>query len=213
MEQSPMITIAAPAMAELTEKKSRFIGQAFPITDEAEASAQLAAIRAAHKTARHHVYAWVIGGHNEFMRSSDDGEPAGTAGRPLLAAIKTAGLQGVLLVVTRYFGGILLGAGGLTRAYAKTAQLTLDAARKIRKTPAARYAMLVDYADLSKAEGLLAQKNIPVEDKVFAEQVCLICALPPALLPDLEAALADLSDGRVQLRGLGEPTFLIQPLE
>jgi uncharacterized YigZ family protein len=213
MKPSALITIVAPATAELTEKKSRFIGQAFPVCSEAEAMAQLAAVRDAHKAARHHVYAWVIGDQSEHMRSSDDGEPAGTAGRPLLEAIKSAGLQDVLLVVTRYFGGILLGSGGLTRAYAKTAQMTLDAASKIRKIPANRYALLVDYAQLSKVESLLATKGVSIEDKVFAEQICLICSLPPALLADLAAALADLSDGNLKLRDLGEPTYIIKPLE
>lgn len=112
----PIITITQPISAELIEKKSRFIAQAAPVDSEKQAQSFLEEIRNKHRGARHNVYAWIIGSNNEVMRSSDDGEPAGTGGKPVLETIKKSSLQNIVLVVTRYFGGILLGAGGLTRS-------------------------------------------------------------------------------------------------
>ena len=108
-------TIAARAEAEIVEKKSRFIGQIAPVATEEEALAFIAEVKAAHRMARHNVYAYVLRGGR--VRYTDDGEPAKTAGMPTLQAIQHAGLEDVAVVVTRYFGGILLGTGGLVRAY------------------------------------------------------------------------------------------------
>ena len=114
-------TIAARAEAEIVEKKSRFIGQIAPVATEEEALAFIAEVKAAHRMARHNVYAYVLRGGR--VRYTDDGEPAKTAGMPTLEAIQHAGLEDVAVVVTRYFGGILLGTGGLVRAYTDAAKL------------------------------------------------------------------------------------------
>ena len=115
MTQTPYTTIAAPARDEFTERRSRFIGQIAPVTTEEEAAAFLAAVREANREARHNVYAYVLR-QNNLSRFSDDGEPSGTGGKPVLDVINGEGLTDVIVVVTRYFGGILLGTGGLTHA-------------------------------------------------------------------------------------------------
>ena len=119
-------TIAAPAEAEIVEKKSRFIGQIAPVSTEEEALAFIAEVKATHRMARHNVYAYVLRGGR--VRYTDDGEPAKTAGMPTLEAIQHAGLEDVAVVVTRYFGGILLGTGGLVRAYTYATKAAIEAA-------------------------------------------------------------------------------------
>lgn len=210
MPSPPLITITSAASAELIEKKSRFIAQALPVDSEDAARAELTAIRTAHHDARHHVYAWVIGANAQIMRSSDDGEPAGTAGRPVLETIKKAELTNVMLVVTRYFGGILLGVGGLTRAYGKAAQMALDAVGKVAKIPAVKYAVSLDYALLGKVETYLRTQQVELIDKVFAEKVCLLCAIKESIIPKVKEDLNDISNGTVRLDDLGEAVSLDQ---
>ena len=202
MEKQPLITIATATTAELIEKKSRFIGQAFPVNNEQEAQDQLAAIRTKHRAARHNVYAWVIGADNEFMRSSDDGEPAGTGGRPVLEAIKKSGLQNIMIVVTRYFGGILLGSGGLTRAYGKAAQLAIDEAAVIKRLPAQKYAITCSYPYLSKTEIVL---------KIYGEQIGIIAAISDQLITKATTNLTNLSNGTTRIDELGEQVFIEEP--
>ena len=208
MQKSPVITIAAPASAELIEKKSRFIGQAFPVNSEPEAQEQLTKVKSQHRGARHNVYAWVIGVNNEFMRSSDDGEPAGTGGRPVLETLKKSGLQNVMIVVTRYFGGILLGSGGLTRAYGKAAQLAIEAAPVVKKIPAQKYAITCSYPYLSKTEIILDQPGIEIADKIYGEQIAIIAAISDQLFAKVQTNLINLSNGTIRIDELGEQLFI-----
>ena len=206
------ITVARPAQAEFTEKKSRFICRLFPVADEEQAKRLLEQVRAENKGARHNVYAWIIGEQDEFMRSSDDGEPSGTGGRPVLESLKQAGLHNVMAVVTRYFGGILLGASGLTRAYAKAVQLAIDAAQRVVRFPAAKYAATIDYTYLAKAESLLAAEEVLIEDRVFGEKICLICAVKDENVSAIRDKLLKISNGSIRLDDLGEKTWLEKPL-
>lgn len=206
------MTIATPSVAEFTEKKSRFIGQLYPVEDEAAAKDILEQIRSANKGARHNVYAWIIGEQDQFMRSSDDGEPSGTGGRPVLESLKQAQIHNVIIVVTRYFGGILLGAGGLTRAYAKAAQLAIDGARKVFHVPAGKYAITIDYGCLAKAEDLLASIECQIKDRIFGEKVCLLCAIADNDLAALAEKLTELSNGDARIDDLAEKTFMERPV-
>ena len=211
MTSDVLLTISSAASAELIEKKSRFIGQALPVDNEQAAQRQLAVIREQHKTARHHVYAWVIGANQELMRSSDDGEPAGTGGKPVLETIKKSGLCNIMIVVTRYFGGILLGASGLTRAYAKTAQLALEQTVIIKKIPAQKYAVICSYPYLSKTEAALNQPGIAITDKVYGEQIAIIAAISDQIIERVTARLTDLSYGSTRIDKLGEQAFIEEP--
>ncbi len=128
-------TVKGPASVELVINKSRFIGQCFPITTESEALEKLAALRKQYWDATHNCYAYSVGKKGEIARFSDDGEPGGTAGMPMMDALRGAGVTDVLCVVTRYFGGILLGTGGLVRAYSKSCSEAIRAAGIVRMTP------------------------------------------------------------------------------
>ncbi len=212
MADKELITVAGYASAEFIEKKSRFIGHVAPATDEKEAQRFLERIRSEHKAANHNCYAWVCGENDSQQRSSDMGEPSGTAGRPILEAIKRADLHNTVVVVTRYFGGILLGAGGLTRAYGKGAQLAIEAAQKVRKLPGRRCALSFDYGLLGRVETFLQQQKCCVENKVYAEQVCFICLLEEKRLEELKAALGDISNGALHWQDLGETADIDQPV-
>ena len=135
--------------AEMIERKSRFIGYCRPVKTQEDAIDFINEIRAQHRQATHNVYAYVLRDNN-IMRYSDDGEPAGTAGVPVLEVIKKEGLTDVAVVVTRYFGGILLGAGGLVRAYGKSAKLGIDAAVRIEKVYCSLYLIRCDYSTYGK---------------------------------------------------------------
>lgn len=212
METKRLITVAAPARAEFIEKKSRFIGQIAPAESEAAAQAFLAEVREAEKGASHHCYAWQIGADDQYQRSADAGEPAGTAGRPILEAIKRADLHNTLVVVSRYFGGVLLGAGGLARAYGKGAQLAIEAARRVEKAAALRVALYFDYGCLGKVETLCNQQGLLVEEKLYAEQACFICLVEAAEQACLAQALADLSNGALRWQILDDRLFLDKPV-
>src|SRR5690606_169599 len=124
-------TLAREAEAEIIIKKSRFIGRARPVASEEEAIRFIEAVKKEHWSATHNCAAYVVGDNNELQKQSDDGEPSGTAGRPILEVIKNMGLKYTAVVVTRYFGGIKLGASGLIRAYAEGAQVAIQAAEPI----------------------------------------------------------------------------------
>lgn len=212
-EQQPYLSIGAPSAAELVEKKSRFIGQAAPATSEQQAQAFIEQVRAKYRDASHHVYAMQIGPQDQIQRSNDAGEPAGTAGRPTLEAIKNADLHNLVVVVTRYFGGTLLGAGGLTRAYGKTAQLALQAAPWVLVTPGLLCALHFDYGLLGRIEALVAEQAYTVRDKSYQENVCFLLEVPLAEIEPLRANLQDLSAGALRFQQLGEEIELRRPCE
>ena len=145
-------TILRPGIAEFSEKKSRFISEARPVANEAEARAFLEEIRKKYWDATHNVWAYQLGDHHEITRYSDDGEPAGTAGQPVLNVLKGEGLRNVAVVVTRYFGGTLLGAGGLVRAYGRAARACVEAAGIARMARYHRYRLTLDAGTAGTAE-------------------------------------------------------------
>ena len=189
-------TIEAPAQDEFVEKKSRFIGQIAPVSTEEEAVAFVNSIRERHREATHNVYAYVLR-QNQLMRFSDDGEPQGTAGKPVLEVVLREKLVDVAVVVTRYFGGILLGAGGLVRAYAQGAKTAVDAARVLNMQPAAVLELDMGYDFYGKATYILPGHEVQVLDSVFAEGVRLRLLCKAARLPAFTRDLTELSSGTV----------------
>ncbi len=202
------LTLRSPAEAELIEKRSRFIAYARPVESETEAAEILAAIRVEHRDATHHVYAYQIGRQNELQRSNDDGEPSGTAGRPVLDAIRQAGLQNSMVVVVRYFGGTLLGTGGLVRAYGQAAALGIAAAGIVKKVPALRLAFSCPYPLWGKLESGLAAHACQPEQLQFREVVELNCLLPVAEKAAFFRWLQELSGGSISPLVLEEDVFL-----
>ncbi len=181
-------TVEGLAQAELEEKRSRFIASlAFADTEE-KALAFLNQVREANRTARHNVYAYILRQDNR-TRYSDDGEPPKTAGLPVLEVLTHAGLTDCVLVVTRYFGGILLGTGGLVRAYSGAAALAVKSARVVTVRSCVRVKLRVEYSLYERAALLFGEAGAKMEEPEFAEEVTLCGILPEGdeapLLPKL----------------------------
>ncbi len=189
-------TIQGTATAEIEEKRSRFIANVSFADTEEKAVEFLNSIRAQHRTARHNVYAYVLreGGR---MRYSDDGEPAKTAGLPVLESIQHAGLTDCIVVVTRYFGGILLGTGGLVRAYTESAASGLRAAKIVTVRSCVKLTVEVDYSLYERAMLLLQGAGAQVDEPVFADKVTLTATLPAGQEAGLPTAFQELSRGAV----------------
>ena len=187
-------TIRQMAAGEYEEKKSRFIAAAAPAASEEEALAFLAARRAAHRTARHNVYAYKLRA-GARTRYSDDGEPAKTAGAPVLEVIAHSGLTDLVVVVTRYFGGVLLGTGGLVRAYTTAARRALDAAEVVTVQPAVRCEVTVAYPFYERAAGLIEAAGGCLAPPVFTDRVGLCWQMRAGAEGPLLAALQELTRG------------------
>ena len=154
------LTVPLSASDELTINKSRFIGYAAPCKDESDALAFLQDVREQHKTATHHCYAYIIGQNCGIMRYSDDGEPGGTAGMPILSVLQNKSVVNCCVVVVRYFGGVLLGTGGLVRAYTQAAQVALNAAGIARMERTLSFPAEVPYSVWDKLR--YAAEHLPV---------------------------------------------------
>lgn len=198
-------TIRGISTFEYEEKHSRFIASAaFADTEEA-ALAHLSRVRAANRTARHNVYAYVLreGGRTRY---SDDGEPAKTAGTPVLEAITHAGLSDVIVVVTRYFGGILLGTGGLVRAYTAAASGALKDAEIVTMRLVTDCEVTVSYNQFEQAQRLIAASGARLAEPQYADAVTLRWRMPAGAEEPLCAALRELTRGGAEIQ-IGEPRY------
>lgn len=187
---------------EFIEKKSRFIGRLWPAETEEEALAKIQEMKKQHYDATHNCWAYII--RDGAVRFSDDGEPGGTAGMPMLQVLQREGLFNVVCVVTRYFGGILLGTGGLVRAYTQAAKLALEAAPSGTMRVCVRMTVTVEYPLYERADLLLRTAGAHMEEPEFTHQVTLRCVLPQGeeapLIPKLQewsrgAAAIEVSPG------------------
>ena len=195
---------AGRARAELRFVNSRFIGSAGPAASVDDAKAFVAAVRAEMPDATHHVFAFVVGhGASKTEGMSDDGEPSGTAGRPTLAVVRGSGLGDVVVVVTRYFGGTLLGTGGLVRAYGDTAKAVLAALPREEKIGRRTLAVTIPYAAYEPARRLVAAHAGAIADEDFAADVTLLVTLPLAQAEALGAALRELTAGQALVEHVG----------
>lgn len=192
-------TIAAPVEHELVVKKSRFIGLAHPVASPDDAERVIARVKKQAWDARHHCVAMVTGLLGDQARSSDDGEPSGTAGMPILEVLRRRELTDVVVVVTRYFGGVKLGAGGLVRAYSSAASETLDLAAIVRRETLTQATLVVPHADAGRYDHLLrdwAQSNgATLGETRYAARAELELWVPPAKLARLDADIASASNG------------------
>ncbi|MDR2166291.1 MAG: YigZ family protein [Clostridiales bacterium] len=189
-------TIAQPGEAEFFEKNSRFIGYAYPVEGEEAAQAYLSDLRRLHVKAAHNCFAYQIGMNNEFIRQSDDGEPSGTAGLPILDVIQKQGLRNVLVVVTRYFGGILLGAGGLVRAYSRAAKEAVAAAGIIEPVLHQKFQIAVPYTLGGKLEHEIRLQNYILVDTAYAEEVSFTLLTPAQNAEALIKHLTNLTNAK-----------------
>lgn len=159
------VTIRSFVQDEFIERKSRFIGYISPINNEADALDFIAEIKTKNRDATHNTYAYIL--KDGIKRCTDDGEPQGTAGVPILECVEKEGLTDVVLVVTRYFGGILLGAGGLVRAYSHTAKLAVDSASRVVMSPCYLCEMEYDYSFHGKISNILPQYAMRIKDTQY----------------------------------------------
>lgn len=190
-------TVGTRAEAEIIIKKSRFISQVAPVANEEEAAAFVAEIKKKYREATHNCHAWIIDALNQ--RSNDDGEPSGTAGRPMLEVLRKEDLEQVVVVVTRYFGGIQLGANGLGRAYTRACKVGLEAAGMGRMQPYHRLSAAVDYTLYGKLENQLRERGITVLDTVFTELVTVTIGVSVEEAPGVQDWLTDLSSGQAEI--------------
>lgn len=201
MDEKVRVTLQGFGQAELTEKKSVFIGYAKPVESEDEAIEFVKEIKKKHSDARHNVYAYMIG--ENIMRYSDDGEPQGTGGIPVLDVIRKSGFTDAVIVVTRYFGGILLGAGGLVRAYSAAAKLAVDEAKIVTYRTYKEFTLNLTYTDHGKITTLLSAFN-PIEDGIdYSDSVKLTLALPICKYDEFVSNVLEATAGRAVFTELG----------
>ena len=190
------VTIYAPAEDEFVERKSRFIGAIAPVQTEEEAQAWIAQVRQQHRDATHNTYAYIL--RNGIKRYSDDGEPQGTAGVPMLDCIEKEGLVDVAVVVTRYFGGILLGAGGLVRAYAHGAKIAVDAAGRSIKRIWTNVYLPCPYSWYERIRLEVAAFGGMIRETQFGADVELDLLLPEEQTQGFLERVTDLSAGTIE---------------
>lgn len=177
-------TLQGPSFGEFKDRGSKFLAYAFPVEDTDQIQAALQEVRKEHSKARHHCYAYRLGLDQYNYRANDDGEPSGTAGRPILGQIDSAGLTYTLVVVVRYFGGTLLGASGLINAYKKSAAEALAAGEKIEKQVEDIFTLRFDYAHLSKVMNAVSKPPFQVVEQRFAITAELDVAVRQSLVED-----------------------------
>ena len=200
-------TVRAPGEQELVIQKSRFIGRCFPVAEEEAARNILADLRKQHWDASHNCFAYRLGPLGDCARYSDDGEPGGTAGLPIMEVLKARQLTDVLVVVTRYFGGILLGAGGLVRAYSKAAAQAAQAAGEVDVLPARRFDLRLPYHLYGSMEPLL-RSWAQVENAAFAEEIRIAALVEADRAAGFCKAVTDATGGRCQPVPAGEGSIL-----
>ncbi|ARU60506.1 YigZ family protein [Tumebacillus avium] len=193
-------TLLAPGEETIIIKKSRFIGYATPVNSEEEALQFIQSIQKKHWDATHNCYAYVFGPHQEIQKANDDGEPSGTAGKPILEVIKKEDLRNVAVVVTRYFGGIMLGAGGLIRAYSQTAAAGLHAAGIVTRKLFQEIAIDIDYTWLGKVENELhAVEDFHIDRIDYLERVTVFALVPAADTERLHKLITNATNGQAVL--------------
>lgn len=197
------VTLRHEASAEFEEKRSVFIGYAKPVKSEAEAMEFVKKIRGKHGDARHNVFAYTLGS-GVTARYSDDGEPQGTAGIPVLDVLRKSGVDDACIVVTRYFGGVLLGAGGLVRAYSAAAKMALDAAEIATFEPYTEFSLTCSYPEYQKISAELPHFGAIVDDTQFADNVTVSFAVKKEKSEDVITRTREMTAGRVIPKITGE---------
>ena len=192
---------------EITEKKSRFIATVRPVESEDEAVSFINETKKKYWDARHNCSAFVIGKRQELTRCSDDGEPAGTAGRPMLDVLLKENIHNAAVVVTRYFGGVLLGTGGLVRAYQQATKAGLSASEIIEKKEGAVLCIRTDYTGIGRLQYLFAQEKITVMDTAYEADVLVKAVIPENDKKRIEKTIIEQTNGTAKLEWGDEVTF------
>lgn len=205
------LTVARPASAETEVRRSRFLCRIEPVSTEEQARAVVEEERKRHWDARHHCSAFVLGPSAQVQRSSDDGEPSGTAGAPMLEVLCGRGVSDVVAVVTRYFGGVLLGAGGLVRAYSEAVRAGPDEAGVRERRLLRLYDVAVPHAQVGKVENGLRSRGVTVLAVDYEDRAVLHLGVEPPTEADVLALLAGLTAGEASVEATGE-TWVAVPV-
>lgn len=204
-------TTAENGTASYEIQKSRFIAYTSHVETEAEARDFVAAIKKKHFDARHNCSAWVLGADSSQQKSNDDGEPGGTAGNPILEAIKQHGLTNVVVVVTRYFGGIKLGAGGLIRAYSHTASLGLEATPCLEVKPFCLMEAEMDYSLLGTVENWIRNEELRTGETAYLDKVTVRLLVEPADCEAISTELTNLTAAQCRIT-IHQPEYMSLPI-
>lgn len=192
-----------PGCGEIEEKKSRFIGYTMPVSSEDEALAFLEIIRKKHWDARHNCFAYVIGENQQIQRCSDDGEPSGTAGRPMLDVLIGEEIHDAIIVVTRYFGGTLLGTGGLVRAYQQATKAGLENSVIVEEKEGIRYCLETDYNGIGKIQYINRTLEVLEEKTDYTQVVKCQVILPKEVEEAYISKVTEATSGKIKMEFLG----------
>lgn len=184
-------SVASAAEGLFKDRGSRFVSYIYPVSSEDEIKPLVDALKKEHHAARHHCYAYRLGYDGAVMRANDDGEPAGSAGRPILGAIDSAGLRDVLVVVVRYFGGILLGVPGLINAYREAAKDAIAKSDMIVKTACDRYEIVFDYLQMNDVQKFIKSSGVEILEKSFDLQCRMTVSVPLSASAAFAAGIAE----------------------
>ncbi len=204
-----MKTVYIGGEGEILEKKSRFIATVRPVGSEEEAALFIAETKKKYWDARHNCSAFIIGNNQEISRCSDDGEPPQTAGRPMLDVLLGEELHNTAVVVTRYFGGVLLGTGGLVRAYQRAVQEGLRNSTIIDQRPGRKLRAEIDYTLLGKLQYLIAQNEIAWMDTLYTERVEFLCMVPAERQTEIEKKMVEATGGKARISWEEEVEYAI----
>lgn len=202
--EKEFLTIGSVGKGEYIEKKSRFLGEIHPVSDEQEAAEIVQQARKKYYDARHHCYAWILGDDGARKKAADDGEPSGTAGIPMLKVLEGAGIRNAVVVVTRYFGGTLLGTGGLVRSYTNAAQAALADAQIVRMCRCKVIGITTEYSLLDRVLYFLGQEKITPYDQTYTDKVSLTITVEAAAADAVMEKLTSLSGGKAEILVLDE---------
>lgn len=204
-------TVYRGGVGEVVEKKSRFIATVAAVSDKEEAEAFIASCKKKYWDARHNCSAYIISGASDLCHSCDDGEPSGTAGKPMLEVLQNEGIRNVCVVVTRYFGGTLLGTGGLIRAYQAAVKEGLAHSVLIEKNKGIRALVTAEYNDVGKLQYLFASRQVALLSSDYGQQVVMEIVLPSETRQAVEEKMVDITNGRMRLQPVEE--VLYAPVE
>ena len=194
---------------EIIEKKSRFLADVAAVNSEEEVSVFLESIRKKYWDASHHCSAFVLGKRSEISRCSDDGEPSGTAGRPILDVLTGSGVRNACIVVTRYFGGVLLGTGGLVRAYGRAAREGLDSCILLDKIPGAKLSLTCDYNSIGKIQYIAGNAGYSALESIYGADVQLTYLIPAAETDRFRKEITEATGGRTRIEDLGAQDYAV----
>ncbi|MFC6274957.1 YigZ family protein [Levilactobacillus tangyuanensis] len=210
--ETDYLTIQSSGTHELEIKKSRFIADLGRVTDEDAAKDFLANVIAREPKATHHCWAYLIGEHDEIQRESDNGEPSGTAGVPILTVLQRNHLHNVIAVVTRYFGGIKLGAGGLIRAYSNATSTGVEATGVVKLVRQQSLTVTVDYGNFDRLSHYLNDEQISILDTAYGADVAVTIAVDLAAVEAVQTAMTNLLSNRLAI-AIGDIDYHEVPVE